>query len=322
MKGFDVVTGGAGFIGSHLTQKLLSVGRTVRVIDNLSTGRPENLAHLKDEFGGRIEFVRADIRQINQLSELCQGVEVIYHLAAMVSVQQSVEEPYLCEEINIGGTLNVLSVASRCGARKAVLASTCAVYGDSPELPKRESMLPEPKSPYAVSKYADELFGNVYSGLYGLSLISLRYFNVFGPRQDPSSDYAAVVPRFITRMLSGKPPIIYGDGGQTRDFVFVENVAEANLRAAGSQETGVALNVGSGVQYSLNQLVGVLNGILGVDFEPEYREARPGDVRHSEASVDLARERIGFELTTDFREGLERTTEYFAHKIGDLKSGA
>ena len=309
-----MVTGGAGFIGSHLVRGLLELGRDVRVIDNLSTGRLRNLDNLEKAHPGRFEFVEADIRDRAALERLFQGASRVFHQAAMVSVQKSVEDPLLCHEINVSGTLNVLEAARRSGAAKVVFASTSAIYGDDPELPKRESMAPAPKSPYAASKYMDEVYARLFGELYGFPAVALRYFNVFGPRQDPASDYAAVIPKFITRMVDGRAPIIFGDGEQTRDFIFVGNVVRANLVAADRAPAGAVLNIGTGESYSLNQLVSMLNDVLGTDYRPEYRDARSGDVRHSLADVTNAKSEMGFRSRTGFREGLSETVRYFVDR--------
>lgn len=298
-----VVTGGAGFIGSHLVRALAERGDQVVVIDNLSTGKESNLEPVAD----RCRLVVGDIRQRDVLLQEFQDVEVVFHQAAMVSVQKSVEDPLECHEVNVRGTLNVLECARHRGVRQVVFASTCAIYGDSEVLPKHEELPPCPLSPYAVSKLVDEQYALLYRRLYGLPVQPLRYFNVFGPGQDPSSDYAAVIPRFISRMLAGERPVIFGDGEQTRDFVYVGNVVQANLLAADRDSSGHPVNIGSGTSYSLNHLVSILNGILGTSLEPEYREPRPGDVRHSRADVSLARQILGFAPAVGLTEGLEET---------------
>jgi UDP-glucose 4-epimerase len=306
-----VVTGGAGFIGSHLVRALAERGDQVVVIDNLSTGKESNLAPVAD----RCRLVLGDIRERDLLLREFRDVEVVFHQAAMVSVQKSVENPLECNEVNVRGTLNVIECARHWGVRRVVFASTCAIYGDSEVLPKREELPPCPLSPYAVSKLVGEQYGLLYRRLYGLPVQPLRYFNVFGPGQDPTSDYAAVIPRFISRMLAGERPIIFGDGEQTRDFVYVGNVVQANLLAAERDSPGHPVNIGSGTSYSLNQLVSILNGILGTSLEPEYREPRPGDVRHSRADVSLARRVLGFAPAVGLREGLEET-------VGALERGS
>ncbi len=309
---FDIVTGGAGFIGSNLSKRLLSKGREVRVVDNLFSGRLENLAGFDRLFPDAFEFRQLDIRDIGALREAFRGCETVYHLAAIPSVQHSIDDPSESNSVNVDGTLNVLSAARETGVSKVVLASSCAVYGDTEVLPVKEDLPIDPLSPYAVTKYCDELYAGVFSRVLGLSSLCLRYFNVFGPRQDPGSDYAAVVPKFITRMLGGKAPIVFGDGEQSRDFIFVENVAAANILAAGSDAQGLAVNIGTGEQRTLNELVSTLNEILGTDFEPIYEPARSGDIRDSVSEIALAREVLGFEPEVSFQEGLGRTVEWFS----------
>jgi len=309
---FDIVTGGAGFIGSNLSKRLLSKGRRVRVVDNLFSGRLENLDGFDREYPGAFEFLQVDIRDIEALREGFRGCDKVYHLAAIPSVQHSIDDPGESNSVNVDGTLNVLSAAKETGVSKVVLASSCAVYGDTEVLPVKEDQPIDPLSPYAVTKYCDELYAGVFARVLGLSSLCLRYFNVFGPRQDPGSDYAAVVPKFITRMLGGQPPIIFGDGEQSRDFIFVENVAAANIMAAGSDAEALAVNIGTGQQRTLNELASTINGILGTDFEPIYEPARSGDIRDSVSEIALAKEVLGFEPEVSFEEGLGRTVEWFA----------
>ena len=308
---FDVVTGGAGFIGSHLCRALVEQGRRVRVVDNFVTGRSENLASLLEQHPGQLEICRQDIRQLEELKQVCQGAATVYHQAALTSVQQSVEDPLECNSVNVEGTLKVLLAARDGGVQKVIFATSTAIYGNSEVLPKHEAMAPEPVSPYAVTKYIGEVYGQVFSEIYQLPTLGLRYFNVFGPNQDPRSDYAAVIPRFITRALSGKEPIIFGDGEQSRDFIFVEDVVAANLKAAQSEVYGKSLNVACGQPFTLNQLVEVLGDIVGRKLMPEYQSARPAEVRHSVADISLARELIGFEPATSLAEGLGRTVQWF-----------
>ena len=306
----DVVTGGAGFIGSHLTRALLKSGRKVRVVDDLSTGTLKNLNGLETSFKGAYELIKLDIRDTEELKRVFEGAVNVYHQAAIPSVQRSIENPLRSNHVNVGGMLNVLTAGREAGVRKVVYASSSSVYGDSESLPKIEAMDARPLSPYAVSKVADELYGGTFSKIHEFPTVGLRYFNVFGPRQNPACQYAAVIPKFVTRMLAGQPPVIYGDGEQSRDFTYVENVVNANLLAAGSDASGVAVNVGSGERYSLNELVGFLNEILGTAFEPLYEEPRLGDVRHSLAGIDVARAEIGYLPEIGFRDGLERTVDW------------
>lgn len=310
MKGqpcIDIVTGGAGFIGSHLCRALIKSGRRVRVVDNLSSGRLSNLAGLSESYPQALEFVEADIRDLHNLRPCFQGAGDVYHLAAMTSVEQSVQEPETCHAVNSTGTLHVLCCARDAGASKVVLASSCAVYGSAAQSPCQESQLPQPMSPYAVSKLSAEHYARVFDELYGLQALSLRYFNVYGPGQDPRSPYAAVIPRFIARLLDGKPPVIYGDGRQSRDFVHVEDVVSANLMAARSAQGGLVLNIASGRSHDLNQLAAALNRILGRDLKPVHEAARSGDVRRSEADIGLARRLIGYAPRIGYEEGLRKT---------------
>lgn len=308
---FDLVTGGAGFIGSHLCRGLLEKGRSVRAFDNLVNGNVKNLKGLAEEFPGRFEFHQGDIRDQAALDTVLEGCANVFHLAALPSVQQSVEDPIECNNVNVDGTLALFVAAKRAGVRKIVQSSSCAVYGDSLDLPKRETMQVAPMSPYAASKCCDELYGAVYSRIYDLPVVNLRYFNVFGPRQDPKSDYAAVIPRFITRMINGQQPIIFGDGEQSRDFVYVGNVVQANMMAAESQASGVTLNIGCGEERSLNQLVELLNEIIGCNLSPDYQPARIGDIRASVGDISEARKQIGFEPAVSVFEGLKRSVEWF-----------
>ncbi len=306
---FDVVTGGAGFIGSHLVETLVARGDKVRVIDDFSTGKKESLSVAT--VSGQVEVVEADVRDSGRLGPVFQGVRHVFHLAAMTSVEESVRDPLKINAVNLDGTLAALEAARRAGAKKFVFASSTAVYGDSEEQPKREAGRLMPLSPYAVSKLAGELYCRVFSELYHLPTVCLRFFNVYGPRQDPRSQYAAVVPRFIDRMVRGLPPIIFGDGGQTRDFVYVGDVVAANLLASESAASGVSLNVASGRSVDLRELAALLREIAGVSLEPVHEAARLGEVRHSAACIDLARERIGFFPRVSLREGLAKTFEWF-----------
>jgi nucleoside-diphosphate-sugar epimerase len=308
MKPLYLVTGGAGFIGSHIVEELVQQGERVRVIDNLSTGKRENLAHLMD----KIEFLKEDLRDPAAAAQAAQGTDFILHQAAISSVPRSVEDPMNSMENNLNGTLHLLMAARDAGAKRLVYASSCAVYGDSPVLPKREELPTTPLSPYAASKLAGEYYCQVFRRVYGLEAVCLRYFNVFGPRQDPLSPYAAVIPKFITLALAGKPLVVYGDGEQSRDFSFVSDVVDANLLAC--RATGIAgeqINVGSGKQTSLNQLVQALKEIIDAGLKVDYTKPAPGDIRHSVASIEKAQRLMGFEPTILFREGLHRTVSWF-----------
>ncbi|MGH2791301.1 MAG: SDR family oxidoreductase [Actinomycetota bacterium] len=312
-----LVTGGAGFIGSNLVRRLLSLGHNVRVLDNLSTGSLDNL----DGLEGSVDVVRGDIRDGEVVRQVCRGVEVVYHLAALPSVSRSVRDPLASHEVNATGTLTVLIAARDAEVRRFVYASSSSVYGDTPTLPKREDMPVSPRSPYAVSKLAGECYCRAFAHSYGLETVALRFFNVFGPRQDPASHYAAVIPLFITRMLSGLPPIILGDGLQSRDFTYIANTVEACIRAA--EETGAigeAVNVGYGERVALLALVDELNGLLETDLRPVHAAAREGDVRHSQAAVDKALELLGYVPSVSLQRGLTETVSWYGrHRASPAK---
>ena len=308
MQPLYLVTGGAGFIGSHIVEELVKKGKRVRVIDNLSTGKRENLERLMD----KIEFIEGDLRDPEATAKAAKGSDFILHQAAIPSVPRSVKDPIGSTENNLNGTLHLLMAARDAKVKRVVYASSSSVYGDSPILPKKEDFLPVPLSPYAASKLAGEYYCRVFHEVYGLETVCLRYFNVFGPRQDPLSPYAAVIPKFISLALAEKPLVVYGDGEQSRDFSFVVNVVQANLLACRS--TGVAgetFNVGGGEHITLNQLVQMLKGIIDADLKIEYTEPLPGDVKHSLAGIEKAKKRMGFEPTIPFGEGLRRTVEWF-----------
>jgi nucleoside-diphosphate-sugar epimerase len=308
MSSLYLVTGGAGFIGSHLVEGLVKQGERVRVIDNLTTGKRENLELCMAE----IEFIEGDLRDPKAAAQAVKGADFILHQAAIPSVPRSIEDPLGTTENNLTGTLHLLMAACDVGVQRFVYASSCAVYGDSPLLPKKEEELPAPLSPYAVSKLAGEYYCQVFHELYSLETVSLRYFNVFGPRQDPLSPYAAVIPKFITLALAKKPLVVYGDGEQSRDFSFVDDVVEANLLACIAKGiAGEQLNVGSGKQTSLNQLVQTLKEIIAPDIEVEYADPQPGDVRHSLASIEKAQGLMGFAPKISFGDGLRRTAAWF-----------
>lgn len=308
-----LVTGGAGFIGSHTAARLLRDGHKVRVLDNLSTGRAENLDAVRLATNGdHFEWLEGDIRNLEDCRRACVGVEYLLHEAALASVERSVRDPSENAAVNVGGTVNVLSAARECGVRRVVLASSSAIYGDDPTLPKREDLQPRPLSPYAAAKLACEEFGRVFACTLGLPVVSLRYFNVFGPRQDPNSDYAAVVPRFVTALLSGRRPVVYGDGAKTRDFTYVDDIVEANLSACTRGEGhGDIFNIACGTRHSLDALLTAVGRIVGRKPDPEYADERPGDVRDSMADIARAREKLGYEPRVTLEEGLRRTVEYF-----------
>lgn len=296
-----VVTGGAGFIGSNIARALCEENDVI-VIDNMSTGRRENLRGLE----GRIRFVECDINDINMLKGEFESVDYVLHQAALPSVQRSIADPMTTNRSNVDGTLSVLVAARDCGVRRVVFASSSAVYGDSPELPKRESAAPRPMSPYAVTKLVGEEYCRVFYEIYGLECVSLRYFNVFGPGQDPASEYAAVIPRFINAVLSGSQPVVYGDGEQTRDFVYVKDVVRANILACLSpRAAGLAINIGTGYATSLNRLLDSIRRILKKDIRPIYTEPRPGDLRDSVADITLAKEVLGYVPEYGLEDGLK-----------------
>jgi UDP-glucose 4-epimerase len=309
-----LVTGGAGFIGSHLVEALVRQGQRVRVLDNLSTGRARNLAPVR----GDVELISGDIRDLGAVRAAMQGVDVVRHQAALPSVQRSVQDPLTANDVNVNGTLHVLVAARDAGARRVVFASSSSVYGDSPSLPKHEDMPTDPLSPYAVSKLAAERYCMVWSAVYGLPTVALRYFNVFGPRQDPSSDYAAVIPRFATAMLAGRAPTIYGDGLQSRDFTYIANVVGANLCAASAPpERSGFYNVACGERISLLDLVERINAYLGTSIAPIHEQARLGDVRHSQASIEKLASELDWEPTVDFDSGLRHTIDSFRVYSGE-----
>jgi nucleoside-diphosphate-sugar epimerase len=301
-----LVTGGAGFIGSHLAERLCREGHRVRVLDNLATGRRENLLALPDE----IEFIEGDVRSYEQVHRCVRECELVFHQAAVPSVPRSVRDPLTSHAANVTGTLNVLLAARDEGARRVVFASSSSTYGANRELPAREEAPALPISPYAVGKLAAEGYCRAFFEVYGLETVSLRYFNVFGPRQDPLSAYAAVIPRFITAMLEGRSPQVHGDGEQSRDFTYVDNAVAANLLAADRDGVaGQTFNVACGQTITLNALLKELQEIVGVEVDAAYGEPRPGDVRHSLADISRAREALGYEPAIGLREGLARTIE-------------
>jgi len=298
-----VVTGGAGFIGSNIVEELVKRGEEVKVIDNLSTGKRENLEGILD----KITLVEADICDTELMKKEFDGYDYVLHQAALVLVQESIENPIKTNKINSYGTLSVLLAAHEAGIKRVVFASSAAVYGDNEELPLNENAMVQPLSPYAVTKVAGEQYCKVFSEIYGLETVVLRYFNVFGPRQDPNSDYAAVIVKFIQKMLKAEKPTIYGDGEQTRDFVHVDNVVEANLLACTADNvSGEVFNIASGEKTSVNELFDKLNSSLGTKLEAEHGEERKGDIKHSQADVSKAREMIGYEPKVGFDKGLEK----------------
>lgn len=303
-----LVTGGAGFIGSNIVGELLKRNYEVKVLDNFSTGKRENLA----DYGNDVELIEGDIRSYHIVKDAVTDVDVILHQAALPSVPRSINDPITSNEVNVTGTLNILEAARKNNVQKIVFASSSSVYGDNPKLPKDESMIPNPLSPYAVSKLSGEKYCQVFTRIYGLKTIALRYFNVFGPRQDPNSQYSAVIPRFIKAIMAGESPIIFGDGEQSRDFTFVRNVIEGNILAATTDcESGIAMNCACHGRITLNELVANINEILGKDVKPVYKEPRAGDIKHSFADIDLAGKTLNYKPLVDFKEGLKITIESF-----------
>ena len=309
LSGIALVTGGAGFIGSHIASALIAEGARVRILDDLSTGHRENL----DEIGGGIDFIQGSVADEELLNKALEGVELVFHEAAIPSVPRSVEEPRQTHIASVDGTFSLLVAARDQKVRRVVYAASSSAYGDQPTLPKSEQMLPDPLSPYAVAKLVGEYYCQVFTRVYGLETVSLRYFNVFGPRQDPGSQYSGVVSRFISALLSNERPVIYGDGEQSRDFTYIENVVFANLSAAEAPNAaGKVINVANGERITLNQLLSELKDLTGKqDVTAEYLEPRIGDVRHSLADISLARQLLGYESKVDLREGLQRTIDWW-----------
>jgi nucleoside-diphosphate-sugar epimerase len=298
-----LVTGGAGFIGSNIVEELVRRGERTRILDNFSTGKRENL----DPFLEDVELIEGDLCHLDTVRHAVEGVDYILHQGAVPSVPKSIDNPLDTDESNVRGTLNLLVAARDAGVKRVVYASSSAVYGDTPTLPKAEDMKPVPLSPYAVSKLAGEHYCQVFYQVYGLETVALRYFNVFGPRQDPTSQYAAVIPRFVTAMLGGEQPIIYGDGEQSRDFSYVTNVVQANLLAATVSDVGgQVFNIACGQRYNLLELVAAINQILGTDITPVHTAPRVGDIRHSLADIARAGEMLGYQVEVEFKEGLRR----------------
>jgi UDP-glucose 4-epimerase len=308
--GLYLVTGGAGFIGSSIARALIARGDGVRIIDNFSTGKRENLA----DIASRIELLEGDIRDDRLLARALAGVEVVFHEAAIASVPQSMAEPLENHAVNATGTWRVLESSRLAGVRRVIYAASSAAYGDEPTLPKVETMPPAPISPYGATKLAGEVAMQVYARAYGLETVCLRYFNVFGPRQDPKSEYAAVIPKFITAALAGKQPRIFGDGKQSRDFCHIDNVVEANFAAAvadARRASGRVFNVGCGESIDLNRVVALIGDILGKKIEALHEPERAGDIKHSWGDVSAARAGIGFHAAVSFAEGLRRTIEWY-----------
>jgi len=310
-----LVTGGAGFIGCNLTRYLLDRGCEVVVLDNFATGKRENLADVAD----RIELIEGDIRDRDTVDRAVAGCAAIFHEAALGSVPRSVEDPLTSHDVNVNGTITVLEAARAAGVKRIVFAASSSAYGDQPESPKHEGMVPLPISPYAASKVACEAYMRGYAAVFGLETICLRYFNVFGPYQDPDSTYAAVIPAWVSRILKGQKPIVYGDGEQSRDFCYIDNVCEANWLAANAPAEvcdGKAINIACNRSTSLNEILDQLRELLGSDIEAQYADPRPGDVKHSLADVSLAAETIGYEPKVYFAEGLSMSIDWYRRNLG------
>ena len=304
----SLVSGGAGFIGSHLVEALVRRGNTVRVLDNFSTGRAENLAAVASD----IELIEGDIRDPDTVRAAVEGVDRVFHQAALVSVPLSLEDPVTTHAINVNGTLNLLNAAREGGVQSFVYASSSAVYGDLPELPKVETMSAAPISPYGLSKQIDEQYARLFTRLYSVRTVGLRYFNVYGPRQDPSSPYSGVISIFIDHLLADTPPTIYGDGQQTRDFIYVADVVQASLLAADTPDTtGQVFNVSTNQAHTIAELLEMLQAIAGTRMAPRFASKRPGDIPHSYASYEKAHQVLGFEPEVGFAEGLRRTFDWY-----------
>ena len=306
-----LVTGGAGFIGSNIVAALVDRGETVRALDDLSTGNRDNLADVMD----RVAFIEGSVADEAVVREAVEGVDYVLHQGALASVPRSIDDPVSTNEANVSGTLRLLVAARDAGVKRVVFAASSSAYGDQPTMPKVETMAPSPLSPYATSKLAGEYYCQAFTICYGLETVCLRYFNIYGPRQDPQGAYAAVIPRFIAAMLAGQQPTIFGDGEQSRDFTFVEDCVQANLLACTAPDApGHAVNVACGSRYTLNELVALLNKILGTSIEPVYEPPRAGDVKHSLADIALARRVLGYEPKFTFEAGLERTVAWYKGK--------
>jgi nucleoside-diphosphate-sugar epimerase len=310
-----LVTGGAGFIGSNIVDELLCRGHRVLVLDDLSTGKAENLAAVR----GKIEFRQGTITDLDTVHACSKGIDYVIHLAARTSVPKSVQNPFETNFVNIDGTLNILLAARDAKVRRVVFAASSAAYGETPVLPKVETMQPAPISPYGITKFVGELYGQVFTRVYGLETVSIRYFNVFGPRQDPSSQYSGVLSRFMLAVIEGKPPIIYGDGEQSRDFTYVTNVVDQTLRACEALNApGNVFNGGTGARITLNQVITLLEKISGRQIDPQYESPRLGDIRDSQADISLARKVLGYQPLVAFEEGLKRTWDWYRSSYKDV----
>ena len=314
-----LVTGGAGFIGSNLVDALLRENYNVRVIDNFATGCRSNLAHCLSD----IELIEGDIRDQETIEEGVKGIDMILHQAALPSVPRSIKAPVTSNDVNVGGTLKLLSAAHKAGVRRMVMASSSSVYGNTAIMPKSEDMIPTPMSPYAVTKLTGEHYLRVFAELYGMETLSIRYFNVFGPRQDPNSQYSGVIAKFIKAALEESPYTVCGDGLQSRDFTYVDNVVEANLKALGSETLGgESINVACGDRITLLDMIKGLNKIIAKDIPIEFIEARPGDVNHSQAKIERARELIGYAPLIDFETGLRKTLDWYRKNLSPWQAAS
>jgi nucleoside-diphosphate-sugar epimerase len=312
-----VVTGGAGFIGSNTVDELVRRGESVVVLDDLSAGREENLADVRN----KISFIKGSINDLEAVRRAMHEADYVLHLAARTSVPRSIKDPLETNRINIEGTLNVLVAARDAKVKRVVIAASSSAYGETPTLPKVETMQPQPISPYGVTKYVGELYAQMFGRVYGLQNVSLRYFNVFGPRQDPGSPYSGVLSKFCTAFLESTEPVVFGDGEQTRDFTYIENVVQANLLACQAPAAnGRVINVGTGIRISLNQTLQLLREISGNNLEAKYDPARDGDIRDSQADVTLSRELLQYDPTVNFIEGLRRTFDWY--KESQVKASA
>jgi len=310
-----LVTGGAGFIGSNIVEELIKRGESVRVIDNFMTGSKENLK----PFLEKIELIEGDIRSKEDMAKSLKDVDYVIHQAALRSVPKSVDDPFLSNDINVNGTLNVLFESKKAGIKRVVYASTSSAYGNSKKFPQKEDMVPKPISPYGVSKLAGENYCNAFSATFGLETVALRYFNVFGPRQNPESKYSACIPALLSRMLNDKSPIVEWDGKQSRDFTYVYNVVEANLKAAVAENiSGKVFNIACGGSISILEIVTQLNNILGKNLKPEYAPKRQGDVKTSYADISKMKKLLGLSPSVQFEEGLKRTVKWFRENIEKL----
>lgn len=306
-----LITGGAGFIGSHISEELVKRDHEVRILDNFLTGKRENIASFLD----KIELIEGDIKDFETCQCALEGVDFVLHQAALPSVPRSIKDPLATNENNIRGTLNVLLASREAKVKKVVFASSSSVYGDDTHLPKIEGRQGSPLSPYALSKLVGEHYCRIFSQIYGLSTVFLRYFNIFGPRQDPFSQYAAVIPNFITKMLKGEKPIIFGDGEQSRDFTFVSNVVEANILASKAQDvSGEAFNIACGERTTVNSLAKTINEVLKINIDPVHDEPRPGDVKNSFAEISKARKMLKYEPLVPFNEGLKKTINWYQER--------